>query len=330
MATAPSALPRVMGPQLLARMAISRSRVRTELRNGRWRWLAAGTVLTRPDEPTRTDWADVGILLGGPGSAVTGWDAVHARGIGDSWPPNDLVTVLSPTAMGRVVGGVRVRRTDRRFGRRVQPIGAPLELLPLAPLPRAVADTALDYRSLGPVRALVSAAVQRRHCAVPDLLEEYEHGPRNHSRLLRLALADLRDGARSAAEATAIRRLARGAVPPFEANVPIVDQNGQLLWVVDLFWRELRAVIEIDSRAFHFSEADWQATLARHNELTRYGLAVTHYAPNRVSAQGSTFVPEVTTWLGCRADELGVRVPRGRGVRNVGREPAPHVVHKNT
>lgn len=73
----------------------------------------------------------------------------------------------------------------------------------------------------------------------PD--EEYEGGPRNHTRLLRLALADLRDGARSAAEASAIRRLARGGVPPFEVNVPIIDQHGQLLRVVDLFWLRRRA-----------------------------------------------------------------------------------------
>jgi hypothetical protein len=324
--TAPRDLPRVMDGALRERLDISRSRMRTELRNRRWQTLAAGIVLTRPDEPTRADWADVGILLAGNGSAVTGWDAVRARGIGDPQPPNPLVTVLSPTAMGRVVGGVRVRHTDRGFAGRVQPLGAPLELLALAPLARAVADAALDYRSLASVRALVSAAVQRRTCAVPDLLHEYEHGPRNHSRLLRLALADLRDGARSAAEATAIRRLARSGVAPFEANVPIVDATGELLRVVDLFWRELRAVVEIDSRAFHFSEADWQATLVRHNELTRYGLAVTHYAPNRVTTRGSTFVPEIADWLRRRAAELGVPMPRGHGVRGTDTAPDPYVV----
>lgn len=326
MTISPRDLPRVMGPELRERFSISRSRMRTELRNERWQWLAAGIVLTRPDEPTREDWADVGIMLAGPGSAVTGWDAVRAHGLGDARPPTDVVTVLTRTAMGRVVGGVRVRRTDREFTRRVQPLGAPLELLPLAGLARCVADAALDYRKLAPVRALVSAAVQRRQCAVPDLLAEYDLGPRNHSRPLRLALADLRNGARSAAEATAIRKLARSGIPPFEANVPIVDATGRLLRVVDLFWRTLRAVIEIDSRAFHFSEVDWQATLARHNQLTGYGLAVTHYAPTRVTARAGTFVAEVASWLRARAAELGVPVPRGRGVRGAGCDPEPYVV----
>ena len=264
----PDELPRVLGPDLLQRFAVSRRHARTELRRGTWRRLAAGIVLTRPDEPTRSDWADAGILLAGRGSAVSGWDADRARGIGDRAPPSQHVLVLSPTAMNRVVGGVRIRRTARRFERHVQPLGAPLELTPLASVARAVADAALEYRELGPIRAMLGSAVQRKHCSVPDLIAEYEDGPRNRSKLLRIALANLRDGARSAAEAVGSRRLARGAVPPFELNVPIVDQFGKLLWVVDILWRELRAALEIDSREFHFCEADWQATLRRHNALT--------------------------------------------------------------
>ena len=113
-------------------------------------------------------------------------------------------------------------------------------------------------------------------------------------------------------------------MPAFEVNVSIVDVAGQLLRVVDLFWRALRAVIEIDSRAFHFCEADWQATLARHNELTRHGLALLHYPPRAVTARGSTFVREVHAWLGARAAELGVPMPAGRGVLTG--TPEPYVV----
>jgi hypothetical protein len=164
---------------------------------------------------------------------------------------------------------------------------------------------------------------------VPGLLSEYEAGPRNRSKLLRLALADAADGARSAAEATAARRLARGPVPPFELNVPIVDERGRLLYVVDLLWRELRAAVEVDSREYHFSVEDWEATLERHNQLTRYGLAITHYAPRRISRRGSTFVGDVSDWLRRRAVELRLPLSAGRGVRRppLGEEPPPFVVH---
>lgn len=107
-------------------------------------------------------------------------------------------------------------------------------------------------------------------------------------------------GARSAAEAAAAAaaaRLGRGGVPPFELNVPVVDEQGELIFVVDVLWRELRAALEIDSREYHFSETDWLATLDRHNELTRYGLAVSHYAPSIVTKRGAGWVAEVDDWL---------------------------------
>ncbi len=301
--------------------------MRTELRHGRWQRLAAGTVLTRPDEPTRADWADVGVALAGPGAAITGWDAARVRGVGDRHPVNKLVIVLSRTVTGRVVGGVRIRQTDRPFTRRFQPLGAPLELAPIAALPRAVTDTAIDCRDLASVRALLGSAVQRGRCTVPSLLAEYEAGPRNGSRFLRIALGDLRDGARSAAEARAARILAASDVPPFELNVPILDQAGTLIRVVDILWRELRAALEIDSREFHYTEAEWQATLRRHNQLTRCGLSATHYPPRQVNRNRTAFVAEVYEWLQTRAHELQVPMPRGHGIRTPrDGEPTPFVL----
>jgi hypothetical protein len=325
-------LPRVLGPDLLARFGISRSRARTELRRRRWHRLAPGIVLTRQDEPTRTDWAHAGVILAGPTAAVTGWDAARARGVGDRRPPDHPVVVVSHTAMNRVVGGVRIRRTERPYTRWRQPFGAPLELLPLVRLPRAVADAALLCHDLDTVRALVSAAVQKGRCTVPALLSEYDDGPRNRSRRLRIALEDLRDGARSVAEANAAHKLAGGPIPAFELNVPVVDEFGTLLRVVDVLWRALRAALEIDGREFHFSEADWVNTLRRHNQLTRYGLAITHYPPRLVSRRDGSFVTEVAAWLRGRSRELGVRLPPGRGPLRPqsGYGPAPFVVQTAT
>lgn len=287
------------------------------MRRGRWRVLAAGILLTRPDEPTREDWADVGVHLAGPGAAVTGWDALHVRGLVTRNPP-PLVVVLSPTAMNRVVGGVRIRRTQRPFDRRWSPLGAPYELTPIAQVPRALADCALDV-DRSATMAAVSRALQRHACSVDALYAEYHHGPRNRSAGLRQALLDVLDGARSVAEATAARRLAAGPIPRFELNVPVLDASGRVCYVLDQCWRELRAAVEIDSREHHFSEADWQKTLKRHNALTRAGLSVLHYAPTLVTCRGSTYVQDVADWLVGRATELGLQLPPGRGVLR----PAP-------
>ncbi len=167
---------------------------------------------------------------------------------------------------------------------------------------RAVADTALYQRWLGSVRAMVAAAVQHGLCSVEELTDQLAACPRNNSALLRRALGELADGARSAAEVVATDYLRRADVPPFELNAPIMDR-GQLVAIADVLWRELRAVLEIDSREFHFSASDWQATMRRHNRLVRMGYAVTHYPP---SAVGPAWTVEVESWLRARARELAL------------------------
>jgi hypothetical protein len=197
---------------------------------------------------------------------------------------------------------------------------------------RAVADTAAAYQDLPAVRALVTSALQRRACTVGDLAAELDAGPWQHSRLFRLALADAAGGARSAAEAEAAHRLRSGGVAPFELNVPIVDEDGEIIYVVDVLWRHLRAALEIDSREYHFSVRDWQATLERHNELTRHGLAVTHYAPAVVLVRGPAWVSEVNDWLHRRAAEIGVASPHHLPLARqpADAEPEPFVVRRRS
>jgi hypothetical protein len=64
----------------------------------------------------------------------------------------------------------------------------------------------------------------------------------------------------------------------------------------------------------------------RHNELTRYGLAVTHYPPSVVARRG--WSSEVLDWLTARATELGLPLSRRRGAiaPSVGIDPSPLVV----
>jgi len=164
----------------------------------------------------------------------------------------------------------------------------------------------LLHHRLPPVRALVTTSVQQRLCTIEELSCELDTAPRNHSAFLRRALTDVLDGAQSAAEAEAVDLLRTASVPPFELNVALVDNQGNTLYVVDMLWRDLRAVLEIDSREFHFAERDWAATLRRHNALTRAGLAVTHYRPREVRTGGSAWAAEVACWLRQRAAELGV------------------------
>jgi hypothetical protein len=110
-------VPRILVPAQAVRLGLTRSKIRSEVRRGNWRPLATGVILTRPDEPTRDDWAEVGIAVAGATAALSGWDALRVRGLGARTAPDRHVLVLSPTGMNRVVGGARIRRTHRPFER---------------------------------------------------------------------------------------------------------------------------------------------------------------------------------------------------------------------
>jgi hypothetical protein len=309
-------------------LGLSRSAVRHRVARRGWQPLVPGVVLTVAEPPTRTDWALVGIELAGPAGAVSGWDAVRLHGLGSATPPSDDVLVLDRCGHNRRAGPVRIRPTDRDFAAAPLPADHPvLAFVRVVDIARAVADTALDHRTLAPVRALVTSTIQRGLCPPDALVEQLRHCPRNGSAFLRRALADVLEGARSIAEAEAIQFLRRAAVPPFEANVPIVTQDGRLVAVADLLWRELRAIAEIDSREFHFEERDWKATSRRHNRLTAAGLAVAHFPPSEIRTRRGDWARDVESWLRARARELQVPFrPRAVAVRPGPDGPPPFVL----
>ena len=66
-------------------------------------------------------------------------------------------------------------------------------------------------------------------------------------------------------------------MPAFEQNAAVVV--GARRYVADFLWRELWAILEIDSRDYHFAPREWQATLRRHAELETGGYSVIHVTP---------------------------------------------------
>jgi hypothetical protein len=309
-------IPRVLSVHGWPVAGITPARVRTELRRGQWRRLTRGYVLTRPEEPQRCDWAEVGLAAGGNGSALSGWDALRLRGLGDRREPGDPVLVLARRGGNRAVGNVRIRGAARPYEYwRTSPLDAHHADLRVVTLPRALSDFAATQPPTA-VRAVVTAAIQRGRCTPADLARELDASARHGSSALRRALSDVLDGARSVAEAQAVDRLRRAAVPSFEVNVRIVDAGDRLLAVADVLWRELRAVLEIDSREFHFSERDWKA-MARHNLLTAHGLALIHYPPSVITDPAARWTDDVVAFLGGRARERGVAyLPSGQVLRS--------------
>jgi very-short-patch-repair endonuclease len=43
--------------------------------------------------------------------------------------------------------------------------------------------------------------------------------------------------------------------------------------------------VEVDSREWHLSPADWERTLRRHAEMSAHGIIVLHFTPGQVNAR---------------------------------------------
>jgi hypothetical protein len=300
-------LPRVLSVAGARELGMSRAAVVHAMHAYGWQRLARGFVLTVPGAATRADWINVGLELAAPTGAISGWDAARIVGLGDPDPPRPEVLILTRGGEHRVIGAARIRPTRRPFRTWTLPGEHPdFPYADVVHTARAVADTALQYRRFRPVRALVTSAVQQKALEIEELICELESGPRNGSAWLRRALADALDGAKSIAEAEAIDVLRRSPVPEFEANVPIVTASGVVIAEADGLWRELRAVLEIDSRAYHLSEDDWDNTRKRHGRLGRHGLSVDHHSPKEVRGDPAGFAKEVEQRLRARAAELGI------------------------
>lgn len=323
--TLPADLPLVLTPGLIEQFGISRREARTYVARGFWSRFAHGLVLTRRGAPTRWNWAEAGVLLGGSTSAVSGWEALDVRGLVAPPRPALPVLVLVREGRSRRIGPLLIRRTDRPFAVHVTPPDNPfLPLTPIAGAARSVADAACLLRTLPAVRALVARAVQRRGCRIEELAAELAAGPRVGSGHLRRALGEVGEGARSAAEASALSQLRRSRIPEFEFNVPVLDRAGRLLFTIDVLWRALRAAMEIDGRRYHSEGPDWDATLSRHNLITGGRLSVTHYSPRVIDTPGGRWLGELEHWLRGRAAELGVSYRPGsprRGARQHDAEP---------
>jgi very-short-patch-repair endonuclease len=290
----PTAPPRVADISTLRGLGFTKSMVDHRIRTGRWRRILPRTYLT-VDTLTWHDRLSAALAFAGPDALISGSAALVDDTRTVAKP--QLVLVLVPGHHGtRSTGWVRVRRVapmpERRLAMRPR----------RAPVARAVADHALGQRRLDDVRAVVADVVRRDLCDVRELERELARAGRRGSALLRQAVAEVSLGAWSAPEASVAALLRRHRVRGFAQNVRIDLPGGW--FVVDFLWRELNAVLEIDSVAHHFSPPDLDATMRRHLQLETLGFSVIHRSPASIRAAPDQFVDDVRAWLAARRTSL--------------------------
>lgn len=285
----PTAPPRVLSWGQAQCLGYTASAIKHRIVRGEWRRLLPRTYLTR-DTVTWNDRLWAAVVFAGPGALLSGAAALCDSGLTTVQRPRSLL-VLAPSGRGsHSTDWVRVRRS-------IRPMAA--ELLPGPPrvtAARAVADLALERRDIDSVRALVADAVRREMCSIDELMAELLAGPRRNSAFLRQAIDEVAAGAWSAPEARAAAALREAQVPPFEQNARIDLLDGRWRYA-DFLWRELRAILEIDSERHHGLPPQRDATRRRHDELVALGYHVEHRTPRFVRNHPAEFVDGITRWL---------------------------------
>ena len=258
--------------------------------DGPWQIVLPGVYARGRGNLATKQLAVAAFLYAGAAIAVTGPAAMAFHGSPDHRA--DLVDVLVPLSNQRGNAGfARLWRTTVEPGALFQD-GA----VRYVPLDRAIADTARMLTDVAAVRAVVAAAVQQGQVQLWQLTRELDVGPRRHSALFRRALAEVADGVRSTAEAdllTLVRR-AKLPVPLYNARLFI---GSKFLASPDAWWPDFGVAVEVDSRAWHLSPADWEQTLARHARMTAQGVLVLHFPPTRLRTARREVTSEIRSAL---------------------------------
>ncbi|MGN6302799.1 MAG: hypothetical protein ACTHN8_17080 [Angustibacter sp.] len=245
-----------------------------------WRAVAGPVVAASTGRPSSRQRLVAGQLLAGPEGVLSGDHAVllHGLSAGRGHRPVHLLVPMNQDS--RSVAFVQVTRTRR-------PVERPRHegLLRVAPLPRAVVDTARWATSLDHARAVVIEAVQTGRTDLDDLQHELDAGPRRGSALARRAIADARAGAWSAPEASLLDVLAVSAVlPPVVAN-PVLTVDGRRLLSPDGWIDDVALAVMVHSRRHHERGADWEATVEKDGELAAHGITVLAFTPRSIAME---------------------------------------------
>ena len=85
---------------------------------------------------------------------------------------------------------------------------------------------------------------------------------------------------RPKAESELLMLLALLELPPGSTGSP--SPGEVFLGMPDAWWPALGIAVEVDSREWHLSPADWERTLRRHAEMSAHGIIVLHFTPGQI------------------------------------------------
>jgi hypothetical protein len=269
---------------------------------GPWRQLLPGVVLLRPGPPTGEERLHAVLLYAArvpaagavppqprpekshetryPEVMITGNAALALHGFAATppLPLLDRIDVLVPRARRlRSTESVRVVRTP------FMPAAQQVAGVPVAPVPRAVADAVAELSDSATVRLLLSEAVRAGHCEPAAVVREL-----NEAKLLGLphvvnAVDSLLAEGRALAEDRLYRMVREYGLPDPVWNVDLRLPGGPHLGGLDAYWPDQAVAVELDTRAPRQDEdALWSQYARKREHLERLGITVVHISPKKL------------------------------------------------
>ncbi|MFD7437241.1 hypothetical protein [Streptomyces sp. NPDC059861] len=239
-----------------------------------------------------------------PEAMITGLAALNLHGFAavPPLPALDHIDVLVPRLRRlRSTGCARLLRTS------ALPTPQHRTGLPVAPVPRALADAVADLADAGAVRRLLTEAVRGGHCEPAAVVREL-----NQARLLsRPHVVDAVDSllaeGRAIAEDRLYRMIREFGLPDPVWNVDLRLPGGPHLGGLDAYWPEHAVAVELDTRAprqGHRQEDDalWSEYARKREHLERLGITVVYITPKKLRDAMEQQATVVRTALMASAD----------------------------
>ncbi|KOV94697.1 hypothetical protein [Streptomyces sp. NRRL B-3648] len=272
---------------------------------GPWRELLPNVILLHPGPPTGEERLHGALLYAARAAepavpaqptadsphrplytdaVLTGLAALTLHGFSSTPPPAsaDQVDVLVPRPRRlRSAGYVRVLRTP------ALPAPQTVSGLPVAPVPRALADAVAELTDAEAVRRLLTEAVRGGHCEPAAVVRELTLAKLLHRPHLVDAVDALVAEGRSIAEDRLYRMVSEYGLPDPVWNVDLRLPGGPHLGGLDAYWPDQAVALELDTRAprqgrGQDDDALWSEYARKREHLERLGITVVHITPRKL------------------------------------------------
>ncbi|MDH2391529.1 hypothetical protein QCN29_22665 [Streptomyces sp. HNM0663] len=281
---------RVLSAVQLREHGVSAARAAAQCRDGGpWQQLLPGVYLLHSGPPTSEERLHGALLYAarpqeGAGryreAMITGLAALALHRFSAAPPllSLDRVDVLVPrTRRLRSAGCARLVRAHS--------LPRPQEItgVPVAPVPRALADAVAQLADGDSVRRLLTEAVRGGRCEPAAVVKEL-----TRARLLtRPHVVDAVDSllaeGRALAEDRLYEMVRSQRLPDPVWNVDLRLPGGPNLGGVDAYWPEHAVAVELDTRApRHDEDTMWSEYARRREHLERLGITVVHITPKKL------------------------------------------------